>query len=272
MTDLSILTQDVATVAADAGRAAMQRIADRRVSVTNGLFGVQLDAELDAERAIVPRLRALIPGSEVSSEEMVGLVDWDKSDVWIVDQLGGVNNYYAEIPYLAISIGLRRWRKLEMAVVYDPVLGHSYRACLGFGAERNGVRLGPVPGKTIDRATVSLITDHSSDGRSAGEVLYLKLNSVTRRVTTLWTPAADLVRVATGHMDAIVCVRAGYANVCGGLLILSEAGGTIFDPSGSDLDVAALDPETPVSFIAAASRSMAEELSKEIFGEFEKYA
>jgi len=103
-------------------------------------------------------------------------------------------------------------------------------------------------------------------------VLYLKLNTIARRVVTLWAPAADLVRAAGGHIDAVVCVRAGYGDVCSGLLILAEAGGAIIDASGNDLSIADLDPEAPVSFIAAASRSTAVRLRDEILGDFQTYA
>jgi myo-inositol-1(or 4)-monophosphatase len=272
MTDLSILAEDVTAVAVEAGRVALQGIGDWHTSRSKGRFDVQLDADLDAEKAIIPLLRKLVPDSEISSEEMDGPVNWRKPNVWIVDPLDGTNNYYAGIPYLAISIGLRQWNKLVLAVVRDPVLGHSYSARLGVGAERDGKRLRPRPGKAIDRATVSLITDYSVAGRKAGEVLYLRLNSIARRVTTLWAPAADLVRAATGHIDAIVCVRANYGDVCSGLLILAEAGGTILDQAGGDVDVASLDPEEPISFVAAISRDTARELRKEIVQEFDKYA
>lgn len=272
MADLSTLAKDVIAVAVDAGRVALRGIDDRHTSRSKGRFDVQLDADLDAEKAILPRLQELVPDSEVSSEETDGPVDWEKSNVWIVDPLDGTNNYYSAIPYLAISIGLRRRRKLVLAVVRDPVLEHSYSARLGYGAERDGKALCPSPGKAIDRATISLITDYSTAGRKAGEALYLRLNSIARRVTTLWAPAADLVRVATGHIDAIVCVGARYGDVCSGLLILAEAGGTILDPSGEDVDVADLDPEKPISFIAAVSRSTADELRKGIHQEFVQYA
>lgn len=272
MTDLSALAEDVAVVAVDAGRVALKGIGNSHTSRWKGLFDIQLDADLDAENAILPRLRALIPGSEISSEETSGPVDWEKQNVWIVDPLDGTNNYYAAIPYLAISIGLRRRHKLVLAVVRDPVLEHSYSARLGFGAKKDGEPLCPGPGREINKATVSLITDYSSAGRKAGEVLYLKLNSIARRVTTLWAPAADLVRAATGHIDAIVCVRAKYGDVCSGLLILAEAGGTVIDSSGSDIAVADLDPEEPISFIAAISRSTAIKLWKETLREFNEYA
>lgn len=272
MTELTALAGAVAEVAANAGRLMRNGMGDRHASRAKGRFDVQLDADLDAENAIVPRLRELVPGSEVSSEEMGGPVDWGKPAVWIVDPLDGTNNYFTAVPYLAISIGFRKNGKLVLAVVRDPVLENSYSARLGCGAKKDGVPLFPGPGKDVGRATVSLITDYSPAGRQAGEVLYLKLNSVARRVTTLWAPAADLVRVATGHMDAIVCVRAGYGDVCSGLLILAEAGGVILDPYGKDLDVANLDPGGPVSFIAAASRDTAMKLREEIRAEFDCYA
>lgn len=272
MTDLSILARAVEAVAADAGRSMLRDMGGRHVSRSKGRFDVQLDADLDAENAIVPRLRELVPGSEVWSEETGGPVDWEQRDVWIVDPLDGTNNYVAAVPYVAISIGFRRDRKLVLAVVRDPVLENSYSARLGCGAKKDGEPLFPGPGKDVSRSTVSLITDYSSDGRQAGEELYLKLNSVARRVTTLWAPAADLVRVATGHMDAVVCVRAGYGDVCSGLLILAEAGGVILDRNGKDLDVANLDPGGSVSFIAAASRDTAMKLREGIREEFDCYA
>ena len=173
---------------------------------------------------------------------------------------GRYNNFYAAIPYLAISIALRRHRKLVMAVVHDPILNHSYTACLGSGAWRNGQEFDSPPPKPINRATISLITNYSSSGRHAGERLYLRLNSISRRVTTLWAPAADLVRTATGHIDGIVCLQAGYGDVCSGLLILSEAGGTILDRDGKYLDVAHLDPQAPVSFVASKSYQVARDL------------
>src|SRR5271169_1029087 len=117
MTDLGILAKDVTAVAVDAGRIALRGISDRHTSRSKGRFDVQLDADLDAEKAIIPRLRMLVPDSEVSSEEMTGPVNWKKSNVWVVDPLDGTNNYYAGIPYLAISIGLRQWNKLVLAVV-----------------------------------------------------------------------------------------------------------------------------------------------------------
>lgn len=260
MTDLLRLARSAISVAEDAGELALKSLGENIPSRPKGRFDLQVDADIDAENEIVPRLRRLIPGSEVASEEMTAPIDWGNPSVWIVDPLDGTNNYYASIPYLAISIALRQRSKLVMAVVHDPILRYSYSACVGHGAWRGNSKLLEASLGSIDRATVSLITNYSSAGRVAGEVLLLKLNSFTRRVITLWAPAADLVRAATGHIDGVVCIRALYGDVCSGLLILAEAGGTILGPSGDRLDVTNLDPTAPVSFVASASEAIACEL------------
>jgi myo-inositol-1(or 4)-monophosphatase len=269
MESMTRLTRSTIAIAVDAGRLALRGLGDHPPSRPKGRFDLQLDADVDSEKEIVPRLRSLLPGSEVASEEMGGPVDWSNSNVWIVDPLDGTNNYYSAIPYLAISIALRQHCKLVLAVVYDPVLCHSFSARLGGGAEQDGHTLKGRPGKPLDRATVSLITNYSQAGRRAGEALYLKLNSVARRVTTLWAPAADLVRAATGHIDGVVCVNAMYGDVCSGLLILAEAGGTILDCNGADIDVATLDPTEPISFVASISEHTANDLLVKIMPELE---
>ena len=260
MTDLRGLAISVAGVAQDAGVEALKGLGGHQRSRPKGRFDVQIDADIDAENAIVPRLKNLIPESEIASEETVAPIDWDKANVWVVDPLDGTNNYYAAIPYLAISIALRRHHELVLAVVHDPILNHSYTACLGSGARRNGQEFDSPAPRPIERATVSLITNYSSTGRRAGETLYLRLSSISRRVTTLWAPAADLVRTATGHIDGIVCLQALYGDVCSGLLILAESGGTILGPDGQHLDVAHLDPRAPVSFVASKSYRLARDL------------
>lgn len=264
MTDLPSLACSVAAVAKDAGIVALKGFGGHTQSRLKGRFDIQIDADVDAENEIVPRLRKLIPGAEVSSEETVAPVDWDRLDVWIVDPLDGTNNYYAAIPYLAISIALRHDHELVLAVVHDPILHHSYGACLGDGAWRDSHRFDSLPPRPIEQGTVSLITNYSSAGRRAGESLYLRLSSISRRVTTLWAPAADLVRTATGHIDGVVCLKALYGDVCSGLLILAESGGTILGVDGEVLDVAHLDPRAPVSFVASRSSVMARGLWREL--------
>lgn len=271
MTNLRSLANSVTIVAQDAGIVALRGFGGHIRSRLKGRFDIQIDADVEAENEIVPRLRRLIPGAEVASEEMVAPVDWDRVDVWIVDPLDGTNNYYAAIPYLAISIALRHRNELVMAVVHDPILRHSYAACLGYGAWRDSQKFDSLPPRPIEQGTMSLITNYSSAGRRAGESLYLRLSTISRRVTTLWAPAADLVRTATGHIDGIVCLQALYGDVCSGLLILAESGGTILGVDGEALDVAHLDPRAPVSFVASRSSEVARELWRKLEADLSYY-
>jgi myo-inositol-1(or 4)-monophosphatase len=262
--NLSRLAGGAIAVAVEAGSLALKGLGGHPQATRKGPYDIQIDTDVESEEAIVPRLRELLPGSEVSSEELDIPIDWDKPNVWIVDPLDGSNNYYAAIPYLAVSIGLRQNQRLVLAVVHDPVLGQSFSACDGMGARQGARRLHAIPRSAMDQATVSLVTNYSPEGRNAGQKLYNRLNSLVRRVTTLWAPAADLVRVATGHIDAVVSINASYGDVCSGLLILSEAGGTILSFDGAHLDVVNLDPLQPVSFIASVSDALATQLLRNL--------
>jgi myo-inositol-1(or 4)-monophosphatase len=258
--DLNSLAQGAVSAAVEAGDVALKSLGSHPGSVSKGPYDLQVDADIETEQAIVPRLKALLPGSEIASEEATAPVDWTNPSVWIIDPLDGTNNYYSAIPYMAVSIALRHHQRLVMAVVHDPVLNNSFSACLGRGAFQGNQILHAGPGRELNRATVSLVNDYSPDGRKDGQQIYQHLNSFVRRVTMLWAPAADLVRVATGHLDAMVCINALYGDVCSGLFILAEANGVILGHDGQGIDVAHIDPATPVSFIASASRSLADQL------------
>ena len=66
-------------------------------------FELVSDADLEAERAIVERIRAEFPGHSVLGEELHRDAV-DAEHLWIVDPLDGTNNFGHRIPQFAVSI------------------------------------------------------------------------------------------------------------------------------------------------------------------------
>jgi fructose-1,6-bisphosphatase/inositol monophosphatase family enzyme len=104
-------------------------------------------ADEAAERALEPRLRALIPGSVVVGEEAVaadatvlGLLAGD-DPVWVVDPIDGTRNFASGKADFGMMVALVRHNEILAGWIYDPVANRTLVAERGSGAWRDGARI-----------------------------------------------------------------------------------------------------------------------------------
>lgn len=76
----------------------------------------------------------------------------------------------------------------------------------------------------------------------------------------MWAPGADLLHLALGQLDGIVCNDAAYEDVGAGLLIATEAGATILGQDGERLRPRDIAPGSSITFVAAQTPSLARQL------------
>lgn len=90
-----------------------------------------------AERALTPRLMALLPGSVVVGEESVAekpeLMDLLAGDapVWVIDPIDGTRNFAAGKAEFAVMLALVRHNETLAAWILRPITGASYMAEAG---------------------------------------------------------------------------------------------------------------------------------------------
>lgn len=60
---------------------------------------------------------------------------------WIIDPIDGTTNFVHSFPHACISIALAVNKKLEIGIVYNPVLEQMFTARRGHGAYLNGRRI-----------------------------------------------------------------------------------------------------------------------------------
>jgi fructose-1,6-bisphosphatase/inositol monophosphatase family enzyme len=104
-------------------------------------------ADIEAEQALTPRLRDLLPGSTVVGEEaaakdpgILSRLD-DDGMVWLIDPVDGTANFAAGIPLFAVMVALVKNGEVVGAWIHDPVKDLMATAEQGGGAWANGVRL-----------------------------------------------------------------------------------------------------------------------------------
>jgi myo-inositol-1(or 4)-monophosphatase len=245
------------TAAYEAARAIRPEFGQRDIIERRGLYDVQLRADITAQDIIVANLMRKFPDYGVVAEE--GMQDdWNQAyNIWVVDPLDGTNNFGYGIAHCATTITLFAGDKVVLSVVRDVLLDREFFSAIGQPAE--GTESAHIP---VERATVSLVTDYSSEGRSAGYAMERVLSSHCKRVVTMWAPSLDLALVAQGSLDAMVCVRASLLDVCSGIFLVQMAGGCVLGANGRPLQMSRYMHSAPVSFVACRDFSLAEKLLK----------
>jgi len=236
------LTQTAVNAAEQAGRELLRLFNEGRISVRPKFDypgSIVTNADENAERIILSRLKKSRIRSTVVSEE-AGKLDFGSSEVvWAVDPLDGTMNYAKRIPYFAVSIGCIFKGKPVTGVIYNPVLDEMFTASTGRGARLNGKRIHVSRTKSLRGA--SLIFEWWNHEALIPDPLNLekRLYRFTRRVRSPGSVAMNLCTVASGRFDGLITVfeRSPIYEIAAGCLIVEEAGGRVTNSEGRNWDM-----------------------------------
>jgi len=236
--DFQIHLRQIAEDAAErAGRELLRLFKEGKVSVRRKFDypgSIVTNADKNAERIILSRLKnSGIPSTVVSEE--AGRVDFgSKEVVWAVDPLDGTMNYAKRIPYFAVSIGCIFKGKPVAGVIYNPVLDEMFTANSGGGAQLNGRRIHV--SRTGSLRGASLVFEWWNHESRIPDPLDLekRLFRFTRRVRSPGSVAMNLCTVAAGRFDGLITVfqRSPIYEITAGCIIVEEAGGRVTNSGG----------------------------------------
>jgi myo-inositol-1(or 4)-monophosphatase len=200
---------------------------------------LKLQIDVDCQRLIEARLRKEFPNySVLGEEESYG--DPHAEYRWVVDPLDGTVNYAYGIPHFGVSIGLQR-RTSErtplsdalggyesvVGVIYDPLRDELFSAEKGAGAFLNGKQLQVSPRADLSDCFCSIGFSKSDATMEKGLASYQYLMKNARKVRTLGSAALDFAYIAAGRMDGYVEFRLRLWDIAAGLVLISEAGGSV---------------------------------------------
>ena len=185
-----------------------------------------------SEQLIVSALRELLPEAGFITEE--GLAGHDAEQMlWVVDPLDGTTNFIHQYAPYAVSIALLQGREILLGVVYEICADECFYAWKGGGAYLNGQPL-HVSSQQIGDALLCLQLPHNSDAykpviRHLIDTFYGHVGSIRM----CGSAAMALCHVAAGRLDGYAEQYIGQWDFMAGRLIVTEAGGTVTDYSGS---------------------------------------
>ena len=169
---------------------------------------------------------------------------------WVVDPLDGTRNYVSEFPFFGTSIAVLDRGRPVVGVISEHNLGYFYAAVRGGGASLNNESIHakePVPGYDW------LLGIPSSKDAFTVRVLRSWAGTTGFILRNVGSTAVHLAMVASGALVGAFAKRSKIWDIAAGVLLISEAGGVITDPDGSDLLPFALDtdPSADIPFLAA---------------------
>jgi myo-inositol-1(or 4)-monophosphatase len=186
-------------------------------------------ADLEANRIIRERIHAAFPRDGWLSEE-----DNDTAHrlgvkrVWVVDPIDGTKEFIEGVPQFAISIGFVVDGRPKMAIVYNPAKEEFYKAVAGQGAFLNDQMIRVNPRSEINGA---LLLVSRSEPQRKFQVFVDRCE-----IKPVGSIAYRLAKVAGGDGDGTLTFRTIHEwDICAGVLMVEEAGGTALDGDGKSM-------------------------------------
>jgi myo-inositol-1(or 4)-monophosphatase len=190
-------------------------------------------ADLRSEQTLFEELTRVRPGYSFLGEERGEIPGTDKTHRWIVDPLDGTTNFLHAIPHFAINVALEREGQIVAAVSYNPATNDLFWSERGRGAFLNDRRLRVAARTRLEESVLATgipFMGHGQHGR-----FFKELHQFTQRVAGVrrfGSAALDLAWVAAGRFDGFWERDLGAWDLAAGVLMVSEAGGTVTDADG----------------------------------------
>ena len=203
------------------------------------------EADRASEKLIVEKLHQTFPSHGVFGEE--GTRDGLEAEYrWYVDPLDGTTNFAHGFPYFCVSLGLEhrpaglapdKDGELVAGVIYQPIHNELFVAEKGSGAFLNGRRLHV--SKTAQLQEALLATGFPSHKRHENPNIhfYQQLTLRSHGVRRAGAAALDLAYTAAGRFDAYWEFNLNPWDTAAGVLMMTEAGGTMTKFDGSPFEL-----------------------------------
>ncbi|CAA6659173.1 unnamed protein product [Spirodela intermedia] len=223
-------------VAVEAAKSAGEIIRSGFYQTKNVEHKGQVDLVTETDKAcedhIFNYLKKHFPEHKLIGEETSaanGTAELTDDPTWIVDPLDGTTNFVHGFPFVCVSIGLTIGKVPTM-----------FTGIRGQGAFLNGNPIKVSPQSELMKSLLATEVGTKRDKLTVGATTN-RINSLLFKVRSLrmsGSCALNLCGIACGRIDLFYELGFGGPwDVAGGVVIVQEAGGVVFDPSGGDFDL-----------------------------------
>jgi myo-inositol-1(or 4)-monophosphatase len=232
------MIQDLINISKEAGEIIREGFG-KKLKVEYKSNETNLVTEIDkaSEKHIIDFIKKKYPAHSILAEES-GEKKSTSEYLWVVDPLDGTTNFAHGLPIFSVSIGLQKKGKTIMGVVYDVMQNIAYVAEEGNGAYANAERIKVSLNEIVNHSVlVTGFPYNIADNPENALEIFSALTRKARAIRRLGSAAIDLCYVARGVFDGFWELYLHPWDICAGMLIVEEAGGSITDFSGNTIDI-----------------------------------
>ncbi|MBI5754240.1 inositol monophosphatase [Candidatus Peregrinibacteria bacterium] len=168
--------------------------------------------------------------------------------IWIVDPIDGTTNYAHQLKEFGISIGLFKTTNKEnsknfeylvgeliVGVVNAPAMDEIFYASKDHGAYLNGKKIHVTKTPKVDHALFA--TGFIQETAAQNLPYFTTMMPRCQAIRRLGAASLDLCYVAAGRFDGYWEFDMKPWDIAAGALIVEEAGGTVTDTNGNQIDL-----------------------------------
>lgn len=188
--------------------------------------------DTQVEEYIVERIARYFPDHDIIGEETGEHLKGGRF-CWIIDPIDGTTSFYHGQPYFSVSIALKKDDEFVLAGVYGPSLGQLFLAEKGRGATLNNRKIAVSSCERFEDAILATGFACLRAGHEHNNMQYF--NRIVPRIRDIrrcGSAALDLAYVAAGRYDGFWELDLNIYDIGAGILLVTEAGGTVCDFHG----------------------------------------
>jgi myo-inositol-1(or 4)-monophosphatase len=227
--------KDIITRAGEISLAHRARLHEMQITRKGTVKDLVTEADVAVEQFLVEQIRQAYPDHAICGEESG--THRGNEYRWIIDPIDGTTSFIHTLPFYSVSIAVECNSETVLAAVYAPVLGELFMAERGKGATLNDI-----PIRVSERDTLSDCVCTTGFACLRANLERNNLPAVAaiapalRGLRILGSAALDLCYVACGRTDGAWELNLNIYDIAAGMLIATEAGGTVTDFSGIGTD------------------------------------
>jgi myo-inositol-1(or 4)-monophosphatase len=209
-----------------------------------GTIDLVTKSDIEAEAEFRRLIQSRFPTHSIWGEEGQGADTRRPPDPapsgfrWIIDPLDGTTNFAHGLPVFCVSMALQVHERLEVGVVYAPLIDELFTAERGEGARLNGRRIQVTSrADLIDSLVVTGFPYSIVEHRRRQVEVFSQFLGLTRGVRRLGSAAIDLCWTAAGRFEAFYEEQLHAWDIAAGMVIVEEAGGRVTDYALGPVDL-----------------------------------
>ena len=216
-------------VAREAGAMARRRFLDHSFAVKfKGPQDYLTEVDGETEAFIAERLTNVFPTDGFIGEESHPRPGGAGGAVWVVDPIDGTANFARGVPHFCVSIACVADGRVEVGVIYNPMLDELFAARRGGGARLNGALISASRESSLVNCSVE-VGWNSRAGFGQYVDLLRRVASTGASPSRTGSGALAIAYVAAGRSDGFVEHHINAWDCLAGILLVSEAGGYVSD-------------------------------------------